>query len=612
MLDISRNNFNGSLQGISKLKHLEFLSLFDNVFKGPVPVELGNLTGLYWLDLGSNYFSGSIPPSLGFLAVQGLYLSHNLLSGPIPPELGGMEMVQFLDLSNNNLSREIPSSLGGCTGLQGLDLSKNALQGQIPAALSQLQSLEQFLNLSNNRLEGEIPADLGKLKLLRGLDLSSNMLTGNIPPELGNMTSLKSLNLSQNDLEGLIPEVGILKSFNSSSFGSNDKLCGVVFLMRPCTEGILHSRNHQQHTILVVATVIAASAILLLLFCFAYFIRCYRGRKRKCTMESEEINMPKELLTKFSRRDLENATDSFSADNIIGNSCISTVYKGVLRNGKVVAVKTIKIENSKEVERCFKRELYTMARIRHRNLVKVVGYAWDSTLKALVTDFMPNGNLDALLHNQDIAPSRSIEGLELSERVGISISTAQALVYLHENYDFPIVHCDLKPANILLDEEFEAHVSDFGTARMLGVHLHQESQSHETSSAFRGTIGYLAPEFAYMAKVTPAVDVFSFGIILMELLTRRRPTSIFNLSGSGSDEMRAISLQEWIESSSNDGSLVTLVDPALLQTEEEEKMAVSLLKMSLLCTKPIPGQRPSMRQVLLWLSVIKENHLNDG
>jgi len=280
-------------------------------------------------------------------------------------------------------------------------------------ALSRLQNLEQFLNLSNNHLQGEIPAELGELKLLRSLDLSSNMLAGKIPAELGNLTSLRTLNLSHNELEGPVPAVGILKSFNSSSFG------------------VLHSHHRPRHTMMVVVISVIVSAIISLLFCIA-FIRSYWGR-RKNNIKSEElsISMPGEpLMQRFTKRDLEIATESFSADNIIGSSTISTVYRGVLRNGKVVAVKTLKMENSKDLERCFKRDMYTMARIRHRNLVKVIGYAWDNRLRALVMEFKPNGNLDAVLHSVDAGEGRSAQ-LDLSKRLSISISIAQALVYLH-------------------------------------------------------------------------------------------------------------------------------------------------------------------------------------
>lgn len=329
--------------------------------------------------------------------------------------------------------------------------------------------------------------------------------------------------------------------------------------------------------------------------------------RRKQVDGKSEPDYTSALLKRFDKKDLEIATNFFSKDNIIGSSSLSTVYKGRLKDAQHVAVKKLNLRQfSVESDKCFNREMKTLGKLKHRNLVKVIGYAWESEkLKALVLEFMENGNLETVIHG----PS-SIDGSSwsLHDRINVCFSIASGLVYLHMGYDFPIVHCDLKPSNILLDGDWEAHVSDFGTARILGFHL-QDGSNLSSQSAFEGTIGYMAPEFAYMQSVTTKVDVFSFGIIVMELLTKRRPTGLIGEDG------QPITLHQLVETATAKGNnaILQISDPNLVSNVfGAEQILEELLKLALSCTHAVPEQRPNMNEVLSSLLKLRARVTNNS
>ncbi|CAA7406911.1 unnamed protein product [Spirodela intermedia] len=295
---------------------------------------------------------------------------------------------------------------------------------------------------------------------------------------------------------------------------------------------------------------------------------------------------------------MELATDFFNEENVIGSSHLSTVYKGRLEEGggRAVAVKKLNQQQfPSETDKCFLTELKNLCHLRHRNLVKMVGYAWEAgRLKALSLELMENGSLERIIHDPLLDRSQ----WTLPERLRVCTSVAHGLAYLHSSYDFPVVHCDLKPSNILLDRDWEARVGDFGTARMLGVHLPQDDRDAISSSAFRGTIGYIAPEFAYQRKVTPKVDVYSFGVVVMELVTRRRPTGGMEEGG------HPLTLPEFVAKAvgGRAGAVPGVLDPELeLLDGEEAEVAVELLELALYCTRHEAEARPDMEEALSFL-----------
>jgi LRR receptor-like serine/threonine-protein kinase FLS2 len=325
--------------------------------------------------------------------------------------------------------------------------------------------------------------------------MSSNAFGGAIPPALANLTSLRALNLSSNRLEGAVPNAGVFRSLGMSSLQGNAGLCGWK-LLGPCNAAALGKRWFSRTGVKILITLLVL-ALLLLLLLVAILIVGYRRYKKKRVGSdgsdhlSETFVVPE--LRRFTCGELAAATSSFDEGNVIGSSSLSTVYKGVLvePEGTVVAVKRLNLKQFPALsDKSFLRELATLSRLKHKNLARVVGYAWESgRMKALVLEYMDNGDLDGAIHGPD-APRWTVV-----ERLRVCISVAHGLVYLHSGYGFPIVHCDVKPSNVLLDGDWEARVSDFGTARMQGVHLTDAAapESAASSSAFRGTVGYMAP-----------------------------------------------------------------------------------------------------------------------
>ncbi|KAL0328957.1 UNVERIFIED_CONTAM: LRR receptor-like serine/threonine-protein kinase FLS2 [Sesamum calycinum] len=660
VLDLSQNTLNGMLKPqIGNLVKLRNLRARDNSFSGPIPKEIGNLSRLIYLEIHGNRFSGPVPRELSKLTVlQGLSLNdneldgvipeelselkqlselrlqHNNLAGPIPDAISELESLSYLDLSGNKLNGTLPKSLQRLLRLTTLDLSHNYFTGYIPGpVIGAMKNMQIYLNVSHNSLDGTIPEEIGMLEMVQGIDMSNNNISGSVPlylrgcrnlvsldlsgnrisgqvpgeifPRLSqlsfaNISSLKYLNLSFNLLEGHVPEAGVFKNMTSTSLQGNPALCGTNYLKHCKKKSNQRSFHHLSNKALAILLALGCVLLLMILLSAFYAIR-QTIKKRNSRVGNPKVEYPSAItLKRFDAKDIATATNSFSQDNIIGSSTLSTVYKGTLEDGKKIAVKNLNLHQfAAESDKFFYREVNTLGQLRHKNLVKVLGYAWESgSLKALVLEFMENGNLEKIIHD----PHTDHPSWSLAERIDALISIANALVYLHSGYDFPIVHCDLKPSNVLLDGKLEAHVSDFGTARILGIHL-DDGASISSSSAFEGTIGYLAPEFAYMRKVTTKVDVFSFGIIVMELIAKTRPTGLTDEDGL------PITLSQLVQQALQQGinRLYEILDPHLKSYDSKKQEALEgLLHLALSCTTPNPDDRPDMEQVLSSLSKIRK------
>ncbi|KAI3411636.1 Protein kinase domain-containing protein, partial [Psidium guajava] len=594
------NRISGSIPNdIQKLENLILIGMEENLFTGQIPASIGLMKNLQVLSIFGNKFSGKIPHSIGNLTslvelgLNWLDLSANKLAGPIPLELGKMRQITHLDLSDNRLSGELPSSLVSCVSLE-------------------------FLYLSRNLLKGSIPSSLKSLKGIQELDLSRNNFTGNIPDFLSSLTFLKKLNLSFNDLEGEVPEGGIFKNASEISIAGNSNLCGglAALHLQKCTPPRVHSRKSWRRLYIRIMIILAASggtcAILLCSILVLYRRKSVRRKKSFETTPAED----EKKFQKITYAELSRATDGFSPAKNIGTGSYGSVYKGCIRE-LVVAVKVLDLQQ-RGASKSFIAECEALRLIRHRNLLRIVTSCssidfFGNEFKALVYDYMPNGSLEKWLHvdnADDENPGR--RQLSFVQRVSIAIDIAQALDYLHHDADPPVVHCDLKPSNVLLDDDMTAHVGDFGLARLL-YDKNPQIQSSLSTGAFNGTIGYVAPEYGMAGEISTWGDVYSFGILVMEMFTGKKPT----------DEMfmEDLSLHSYVKRAIPDG-VAEIVDSKLLeevfnhqdidrattsrkQSKAQESLTV-ILKIGILCSAEQPGERLNMKEVVVQLQSLRE------
>ncbi|KAG5029108.1 hypothetical protein JHK87_012622 [Glycine soja] len=494
--------------------------------------------------------------------------------------------VTRVDLGNENLSGQLVPQLGQLPNLEYLELYSNNITGEIPVELGSLTNLVS-LDLYLNKITGPIPDGLANLKKLKSLRLNNNSLSGNIPVGLTTINSLQVLDLANNNLTGNVPVYGSFSIFTPISFKNNPFL----YQTTPVTPAATPQQNPSGNGITAIGVIAGGVAVgAALLFASPVIAIVYWNRRKPpddyfdvAAEEDPEVSFGQ--LKKFSLPELRIATDNFSNNNILGKGGYGKVYIGRLTNGGNVAVKRLNPERIRGEDKQFKREVEMISMAVHRNLLRLIGFCMTSSERLLVYPLMVNGSLESCLRE----PSESKPPLEWPMRKRIALGAARGLAYLHDHCDPKIIHRDVKAANILLDDEFEAVVGDFGLARIM------DYQNTHVTTAVCGTHGHIAPEYLTTGRSSEKTDVFGYGMMLLEIITGQRA---FDLARFARDE--DIMLLEWVKVLVKDKKLETLVDANLRGNCDIEEVE-ELIRVALICTQRSPYERPKMSEVVRML-----------
>ncbi|KAH9716294.1 protein kinase domain-containing protein [Citrus sinensis] len=560
---------------------------------GTIPSELGNLSSLQTLDLSFNWFSGSIPASIfNMSSLLSIRFTNNTLFGELPPNFcNHLSNLEYLFLKSNMFHGKIPSTLSNCKRLRNISLSLNDFSGTIPKEIGNVTTLIG-LHLRGNKLQGEIPEELGNLAELEELWLQNNFLTGTIPSSIFNLSSLSNLDLSVNNLTGVIPhEIDNLHNLEWMIFSFN-KLVGVVptTIFNVSTLKFLYLGSNSFFGRLPSSADVRLPNLEELSLSELSFLSSSNCKYLEYfSISNNPLGgiLPRVIANqrRFTYLELFQATNGFSENNLIGRGGFGFVYKARIQDGMEVAVKVFDLQYGRAIK-SFDIECGMIKRIRHRNIIKFISSCSSDDFKALVLEYMPYGSLEKCLYSSNYI-------LDIFQRLNIMIDVASALEYLHFGYSVPIIHCDLKPNNVLLDDNMVAHLSDFGMAKPF---LKEDQSLTQTQTL--ATIGYMAPEYGREGRVSTNGDVYSFGIMLMETFTRKKPTD-----ESFTGEM---TLKRWV----NDLLLISImevVDANLLSHEDKHFVAKEqcmsfVFNLAMKCTIESPEERINAKEIVTKLA----------
>lgn len=585
--------------------NLTLLNLASNGFAGTIPPELGQLVNLQELILSGNNLFGDIPIAiLGCKSLNKLDLSNNRFNGTIPTEICNMSRLQYLLLDQNSVKGEIPHEIGNCVKLLELQMGSNYLTGTIPPEIGHIKNLQIALNLSFNHLHGPLPVELGKLDKLVSLDISNNRLSGNIPAAFKGMLSLIEVNFSNNLLTGPIPAFVPFQKSPNSSFSGNKGLCGEPLTSLCGSSGDSdHENDHHRVSYKVILAVLGSGLAVFASVTVVVLLFMLRERQEKVAKatgieDDGTENRPNIIAGNVFVENLRQAIDLDAAvkatlkdSNKLITGTFSTVYKAVMPSGLIVSVKRLKSMDRTIIHHQNKmvRELERLSKLCHDNLVRPIGYVIYEDVALLLHHHLPNGTLTQLLHESAKQPEYEPDW---PTRLSIAVGVAEGLAFLHH---VAIIHLDISSGNVLLDADFKPLLGEIEISKLL-----DPSKGTASISAVAGSFGYIPPEYAYTMQVTAPGNVYSFGVVLLEILTTRLPVD--EEFGEGVD------LVKWVHTAPLRGETPEQILDARLSTVSFgwRKEMLAALKVALLCTDSTPAKRPKMKKVVEMLQEIKQ------
>ncbi|KAL3508331.1 hypothetical protein ACH5RR_027732 [Cinchona calisaya] len=581
---VNNNRLGGTIPSeIGNLRSLNFFDMSKNHFVGGIPPSISGCENLEFLDLHSNALSGSLPDALP-KSLQFLDISDNRFTGPLSPSVGSLTELTKLILAKNQFSGRIPAEILSCSKLQSLDLGNNGFSSDIPKELGQISSLEISLNLSCNQFTGQIPNEFSGLSKLAILDISHNMLTGKLDI-LANLQNLVSLNVSFNGFSGQLPNTPFFRKLPLSDVAGNQALyiSGAVVTPADAMGSAGHAKSAMK---LAMPILVSASAVLVLL---AVYILV-----RTRIVNSKQMEVDTWEMTLYQKMDftVDDIVRNLTSANVIGTGSSGVVYRVTIPNGETLAVKKMW---SSEESTAFTSEIQTLGSIRHKNIVRLLGWGSNQTLKLLFYDYLPNGSLSSLLHGAGKGAA------EWEARYEVVLGVAHALAYLHHDCVPPIMHGDVKAMNVLLGPRIEPYLADFGLARLVnnGQTDCDISKQQSQRPQLAGSYGYMAPEHASMQRITEKSDVYSFGVVLLEVLTGRHPLDPTLPGGAH--------LVQWVRDHLHSKKEpADILDPKLRgRADPQMHEMLQTLAVSFLCVSSRPDDRPIMKDVVAMLKEIR-------
>lgn len=632
------NAFSGPLPDFSGLKDLASSSLRDNLFTGPVPLSLLGLKSLKVVNLTNNLFQGPVPEFGTGVSVD-MTKDSNSFCLPAPGPCDSQVNVLLSIAKSMDYPRRFAENWKGndvCADWIGVSCSNGNVT---------------VINFEKMGLTGTISPDFGLLKSLKRLVLANNNLTGTIPDEISTLPSLTELDVSNNLLYGKVPSFksnAIVNTNGNPDIGKEKRSSSVgeagtsPTSTNPTNAGSKNNggsgRSGKKSSSLIGVIVFSVVGGVFVIFLIALLVFCVYKTKQKrlsrvqspnamvihprhsgsdnesvkitvagssvsvgAVSEAQtlpgseaggDIQMVEAGNMVISIQVLKNVTSNFSQENILGQGGFGTVYKGELHDGTKIAVKRMEsgVIAGKGLGE-FKSEIAVLTKVRHRHLVALLGYCLDGLERLLVYEYMPQGTLSRHLFNW---PEEGLKPLEWKKRLTIALDVARGVEYLHGLAHQSFIHRDLKPSNILLGDDMRAKVADFGLVRLAP----EGKASIETRIA--GTFGYLAPEYAVTGRVTTKVDVFSFGVILMELITGRKA-----LDETQPEE--SMHLVTWFRRMHiNKDTFRKAIDPAIDLNEETLASISTVAELAGHCCAREPYQRPDMGHAVNVLSSLVE------